>query len=123
MLHDGWFWAFAIETILVLGVIGLIIYAVKTSGARSHPNPPEPIGQSRGIDRVEKFDVLADIGHLTGEVHVDFSRRVTGISVTPPSARHMANVLNEAADCAEGHVEFPKIPKQPLRPTAWDRIR
>ena len=117
MLHDVWFWVAAVEGLILLGIVGLFIYAIK-----GLPDPPPRLtGYVRGTEG--SFELTAQIGHQTGVVHIVFDKSVTQFNVTPPDARHMAKIFQGAADCAEGHAKDRDEPKEVVRPTAWDRIR
>ena len=118
MLHDVWFWVAAVEAMILLGIAGAVIWAVRTMP----PAPPRRVGSVRG--KHASFDVVAQIGHKTGEVHINFDKSVTEFSITPKDARFMAKIFGNAANCAEGHTPDPSLPEpKEVRPTAWDRLR
>lgn len=111
MFHDGWFWLAAVETIILLGIVGLFVWALRSVSreARVDRQPSKPV----------PFTVEAKISPKDGEVHIDYDHRVTGVSLNPTAARYMADKIHVAADVAES----PALEERAKLPTAWDRIK
>ena len=101
MLHDPFFWSTAVLGLLHAIVVGLFVWA-----ARQPPREPKP-----------DFDAEISIGNEPGRVCMKFSRPMTSMNMDTGEARHMASVINRAADDADARADV-KVE----RVTAWERI-
>jgi hypothetical protein len=110
MLHDGWFWACAAESMALLGVVGFFVWALRSERTytSARPRPDERLA-----------DDSIEIGSVPGSVTLDFNRCLTGMTLDPNQARKLSSVILRAADEADSRSdEASKV----QRVTAWERI-
>jgi hypothetical protein len=116
MLHDGWFWLSMILGAIVLTVILLLAWAIR-SVRREQREEARRLREAPKED--PSFTVDCSIKPEDGAVKLSFARRVVSVTVEPDTARFMAKKMHEAADVVD-HVEGVE---REQRPTSWDRIK
>jgi heme/copper-type cytochrome/quinol oxidase subunit 2 len=113
VLHDGFFWATIVLSLIILGFFGVIVWCVRHF-ERERREDEARRRAAQATPKHGRLEVEVKWDSNEREVTLVYSTSVTHVQLQPAEARQLGSKIVEAADKAS--------PPENDRPTSWERI-